>query len=143
MRSDLLATDAKAEAALPLAWLRYSSIAIAALLVGAMLWPLWWSAGKGTAETGSAPACAQWDGLARESIALRVQNGKRDVDLRQVGDAIFRLRRARRNCDAGWTMLACRDYLAVMRGTSAAVVSQPPGQPECTFANFEAAGVVH
>lgn len=143
MRSDLLAVDAKAEPALPLAWWRYSSIAIAALIVGVMIAPLWWSAGKDTPETSLAPACAQWDDLARESIARQVQNGKRDADLRLVGDAIFRLRRARRNCDAGWTTLACRDYVAVTRGTSAAVVSPPPDQPECTLTSFEAAGVVH
>jgi hypothetical protein len=142
MRSNLLTAASKAEAVLPLAWQRYSCLAIAVLLVGVMLWPLWRSAGEG-AETGVTPACAQWDRLARESIARRVQNGERDADLRQVGDAVFRLRRARRNCHAGWTALACQDYLAVARATSGTVVARPLGAPECAMADAEAAGATH
>jgi hypothetical protein len=110
---------------------------IAVLLVGVMLWPLWQSAGEGP-QIGVTPVCAQWDGLARDSLARRVQNGERDADLRQVGDAVFRLRRARRNCHAGWIALACQDYLAVARGTSETVVARLPGSPE--FAIAEAAG---
>jgi hypothetical protein len=139
MRSNLLTAASKAEAMLPLAWQRYSCLAIAVLLVGVMLWPLWQSAGEG-AETGATPACALWDRLARESIARRVQNGEGDADLRQVGDAVFRLRRARRNCHAGWTVLACQDYLAVARGTSGTVVARSPSAPECAMAHAEAAG---
>jgi len=131
MRSNLLTAASKTEVALPSTWQRYSCLAITLLLVGVMLWPLWQSAGEGAAETGVTPVCAQWDGLARESIARRVQSGERDADLRQVGDAVFRLRRARRNCHAGWTALACQDYLAVARGTPGTVVARSPGLPEC------------
>jgi hypothetical protein len=35
--------------------------------------------------------------------------------LRQLADAIFRLRRARRNCAEGWVGIACRDYQAILR----------------------------
>lgn len=140
MRSNLLTAASKAEAALPLAWQRNSCLAVAVLLVGVMLWPLWRSVGERAAGTGVTPACAQWDGLARESIARRVQNGERDADLRQIGDAVFRLRRARRNCRAGWTALACQDYLAVARGTSGTVVARSPGLPGCVMAQAGAAG---
>jgi hypothetical protein len=139
MRSDMPAAASKAEAASPPAWARNSSIVIAVLLVGAVLWPRWWSPGEGAAETGMTPACAPWDDLARKSIAQRVQNGKRDADLRQVGDAIFRLRRARRNCQSGWTTLACQDYLAVLN----AAASLSPGLPVCTMAKMEAADAAH
>jgi hypothetical protein len=88
----------------------------------------------------AAPACARWDDLARESIARLVQNGKRDADLRQAGDAIFRLRRARRNCHAGWTTLACQDYLVVARGISGTTASRPPNQPGCTTESIEEVG---
>jgi hypothetical protein len=38
-----------------------------------------------------------------------------DADLRKANGAIFQLRRARRNCAAGWVTLACQDYHAVVR----------------------------
>ena len=60
------------------------------------------------------PACARWDDLAGEAIVRLVQS-KRDVDLRQVGDVIFRMRRARRNCSMGWVRLACLDYRGIVR----------------------------
>lgn len=59
-------------------------------------------------------ACSQWDEAATKVLADIVQ-APRDSELRQVGDAIFRIRRARRNCEAGWPSLACLDYAAVMR----------------------------
>src|SRR5512145_3361537 len=102
MRADAPITS-NSEATLPLVRKRCASIAIAGLLLGAMLWPLWRSAGEGASGVGLAPACARWDDLARESVARLLQNGKHDADLRRANDAIFRLRRARRNCSAGWT----------------------------------------
>lgn len=132
MRADVPAVPSKSEAALSVAWQRYAGIAVAALLSGAILWPLWKSADEGAGAVGLAPACASWDDLARESIARLVQNGTRDADLRQANDAIFRLRRARRNCDAGWTTLACQDYLAVAHGAPGLAASRPPHQPGCT-----------
>jgi hypothetical protein len=57
-------------------------------------------------------ACASWDATARDTIAaLARQPG--DVALRQIGDVVFRLRRARRNCEHGWLKLACQDYQAI------------------------------
>jgi len=130
------AAISKPEVALPAAWQRYASIAVASLVVGAMLWPLWRGAGEGA---DIAPVCAEWDDLARDSVARLVQNGRHDADLRQVGDAIFLLRRARRNCHAGWTALACQDYLAASR-TGAARLSR---SPECATAKAQALGGAH
>ena len=137
MRSETpVAAASNAEGALSSAWPRYASGVIAALLVSVMLVPLWWLSGEGATEAGLAPACVQWDDLARESIARRLQNGKRDVDLRQAGDAIFHLRRARRHCHAGWIRLACQDYLAVSR----TAMSRPSRATECAMAGAEVAG---
>jgi hypothetical protein len=58
-------------------------------------------------------ACAAWDDAA--SAALGTWAGS-DVNPAQVQDAKFRLRRARRNCMAGWINLACGDYQAVVAG---------------------------
>ena len=59
--------------------------------------------------------CAPWDVAASEAIVQLVQ-GKPDMDLRQVSDAVVRMRRARRLCESGWVRLACLDYDAVIRG---------------------------
>jgi hypothetical protein len=59
--------------------------------------------------------CAPWDAAASEAIMQLVRGGS-DTDLRQVGDAIVRIRRARRLCETGWVRLACLDYDAVIRG---------------------------
>jgi hypothetical protein len=139
MRADA-PISSNSEATLPLVRKRCASIAIAGLLLGAMLWPLWRSAGEGASGVGLAPTCARWDDLARESVARLLQNGKHDADLRRANDAIFRLRRARRNCSAGWTALACQDYLAVAHGTPATAESRPPHEPGCTMARVDETG---
>src|SRR5215204_1862315 len=46
------------------------------------------------------PTCAKWDEVASEAIVHLVRE-KEDAALRQVGDAIFRMRRARRSCQMG------------------------------------------
>jgi hypothetical protein len=61
-----------------------------------------------------APACLQWHQMAGAVVA-RLAESTSDADLRQINDAVFRLRRARRNCEAGWVSLACRDYHAIAR----------------------------
>jgi hypothetical protein len=62
-----------------------------------------------------ARACMQWH-LAAGAVVSRLVQSTRDADLAQVGDAVFRMRRARRNCDSGWTTLACQDYHSVAAG---------------------------
>jgi hypothetical protein len=58
----------------------------------------------------------QWH-MAAGAVVSRLVQSTRDSDLVQVGDAVFRMRRARRNCDAGWVTLACQDYHSVAAGT--------------------------
>ena len=63
-----------------------------------------------------ARACMQWH-LAAGAVVSRLVQSTRDADLSQVSDSVFRMRRARRNCEAGWVKLACQDYHAVAAGT--------------------------
>jgi hypothetical protein len=65
------------------------------------------------------PSCGLWDDQVTAAIAERVRASRRDDELRQLADAIFRLRRARRNCAEGWVGIACRDYQAIMRAAPA------------------------
>jgi hypothetical protein len=59
-----------------------------------------------------ARTCMQWH-LAAGTVVSRLVQSTRDADLLQVNDSVFRMRRARRNCEAGWVALACQDYHAV------------------------------
>jgi hypothetical protein len=67
------------------------------------------------ARTAVDPACDNWSAAASEAVARLVQQSKQDVDLRQINDMIFLLRRARRNCEAGWIGTACLDFRAIIR----------------------------
>lgn len=64
----------------------------------------------------SARTCMQWH-LAAGAVVSRLVQSTRDADLVQVNDSVFRMRRARRNCEAGWVTLACQDYHAVVAST--------------------------
>ena len=79
------------------------------------------------------PVCAQWDDLAGEAIAYLVR-GKDDLFLRQVGDAVFRMRRARRTCQLGWAQLACRDYRAIVQSVRGFSAAFPHHEPVCASA---------
>jgi|SRR5450631_818319 hypothetical protein len=59
------------------------------------------------------PACPDWDRAARAAIDALAGT---DITVAQIADAQFRLRRARRNCAAGWVNLACGDYQAILAG---------------------------
>ncbi len=59
-----------------------------------------------------ARTCMQWH-LAAGAAVSRLVQSTRDADLVRVNDSVFRMRRARRNCEAGWVTLACQDYHAV------------------------------
>jgi hypothetical protein len=63
----------------------------------------------------AAQSCQQWH-LAAGAAVSRLVKSTRDADLLQVNDAVFRIRRARRNCEAGWVALACQDYHSVAAG---------------------------
>jgi hypothetical protein len=59
--------------------------------------------------------CEPWDDAASAAIArlIVLRNETAEAFL---GDAVFRLRRARRNCRAGWVDLSRRDYDALSEG---------------------------
>jgi len=61
-----------------------------------------------------AESCTQWHAAAGDAVS-RLAYSTKDADLRQLNDAVFRMRRARRNCEEGWFRLACQDYYAVAR----------------------------
>ena len=88
------------------------------------------------AETPRTSICRAWDDSAGEVIAKLAQ--AHNVDLRLVGDAIFRMRRARRSCGIGLIRLACVDYHAIIDGSprlsdlslpSSFLCSSPDGEP--------------
>lgn len=68
-----------------------------------------------------AQSCMQWH-LAAGAVVSRLVQSTRDTDLLQVSDSVFRMRRARRNCEAGWLVLACQDYRAVAMGAPGIVM---------------------
>jgi hypothetical protein len=86
-------------------------------------------------------ACAGWDEAAGDAIVQLVK-AKRDSDLRLVGDAVFRMRRARRNCHMGWVRLACLDYQAITRGAPGLAEGFMPAAFECSAPDGEAIGNV-
>jgi hypothetical protein len=79
-----------------------------------------------------AAICAGWDHAAGGAIATLVR-GDRDADLRRTSDAVFYMRRARRNCEAGWVNLACGDYHAILRMAKgdAVIIDRSAAIPRC------------
>jgi hypothetical protein len=123
-------------------WPRYVAGAVVALCLAAVLWPL--PRGESHADLDStaevAPVCVRWDGLASEAIVRLVRESKSDADLRRAGDAIFRLRRARRNCNANWVALACADYGVIIRNVPAFTTAPwPPISSVCGLARVNEA----
>jgi len=68
-----------------------------------------------------ARSCLQWH-LAAGAVVSRLVQSTRDTDLLQVSDSVFRMRRALRNCEAGWFALACQDYHVVATGAPGIVM---------------------
>lgn len=71
-------------------------------------------------DTPPAPASfdARCDAMDREAVrALAERIAERnEIVERSLGDALFRLQRARRNCRFGWVELARLDYIALLDG---------------------------
>src|SRR4029453_14120752 len=61
------------------------------------------------------PQCAAWDAAAGTALAALIAD-RSEVAEARLGDALFRLRRARRNCRHDWIGLARRDYDALIDG---------------------------
>lgn len=70
-----------------------------------------------------AESCTQWHAAAGDAVS-RLAYSTKDADLRQLNDAVFRMRRARRNCEEGWFRLACQDYYAVARNMPGYLTTQ-------------------
>jgi hypothetical protein len=86
------------------------------------------------ALAGTAHVCARWDERASEAIAHLLEHGKGDVGERQIGDAMTRVRRARRSCQLNWIALACQDYHAIIHGVAGTSSSWPTSPGVCGLA---------
>jgi len=82
------------------------------------------------------PICTHWDEMAADIVA-RLVHEPADASLRQAGDALFRLRRARRNCRAGWLALSCQDYHAIVRLRAGTGTETPMSKSLCALAMIE------
>ena len=82
------------------------------------------------------PVCARWDRMAADAVA-RLLHEPADASLRQAGDALFMLRRARSNCRAGWLALSCRDYHAIVKLRADAGNETPMSKSLCALAMIE------
>jgi hypothetical protein len=82
-------------------------------LVAAGLLQLAWAAfaSRGT-ELPLDPVCAAWDRRASFGIALLVPQTA-TLDEARLDYALYQLRRARKNCRAGWLKAARQDYSAL------------------------------
>jgi hypothetical protein len=70
-----------------------------------------WSMSRGTA-TSLDPACVDWDQTASAKVAELVGDPSA-VAQALLGDAVFKLKRARSHCRNGWVTLARLDYSAL------------------------------
>lgn len=61
------------------------------------------------------PECVQWDDHASQAIVRKVTGRHGGLDVQRLGEDLFRMRRARRNCDLGMVRAACEDYFAIVR----------------------------
>jgi hypothetical protein len=84
-------------------------VALAAVAISAAFH---WSTPRSTAMPID-PACASLDKPASEAVARMVGDHSAQALL---GDAVFRLRRARNHCRNGFTTLASQDYNALLNG---------------------------
>lgn len=86
-----------------------------ALALGACLTTLILLSGRHSIGTGADPSCEALDAPASEAVA-RLVHAHASVSQTRLGDAVFRLRRARKNCRHGFAGLARNDYNALLNG---------------------------
>jgi len=72
----------------------------------------YWAVIAGGVEKPLDAVCASWDREASVGVALLVPSTT-VLDESRLDDALFRLRRARQNCRAGWLDVARQDYLSL------------------------------
>jgi hypothetical protein len=73
------------------------------------------SARSDAAPGSLSPQCEAWDTAATVALTALIAD-RREIVEAQLGDALFRLRRARKNCRHDWTGLARLDYDALTDG---------------------------
>lgn len=73
-----------------------------------------WSRSPNRADIEARPNCAAWDREASEGIAALISDTSAAAELR-LDEAILQLRRARKNCRAGFIELAGHDYTSLHR----------------------------
>lgn len=100
-------------------WQRLSLLLLAALGFGQLLY---WSAVADHVEKPLDSVCAGWDRDASTRVAELVLDSSTRGESR-LDDALYRLRRARQNCRAGWLDVARQDYSA-LRDTLASILPE-------------------
>lgn len=73
-----------------------------------------WSGSPGRPGVAAQPDCAAWDRAASEGVAALVSETSATAELR-LDEALLQLRRARKNCRAGFVELAGHDYASLRR----------------------------
>jgi hypothetical protein len=96
----------------PAIWLSLLFLAAAGAVGGAIIAS---ASRSDNAVRSIGPACEAWDDAASAALAPLVADRSPVVEMR-LGDALFRLRRARKNCALGWVSLARLDYQALLDG---------------------------
>jgi hypothetical protein len=71
-----------------------------------------------------ASVCESWIEAASNTIAQLAQR-KPTVDVRQISDAVTRMRRARRLCDLGLVKFACLELDAIIQGVTSPLHTGP------------------
>jgi len=102
-------------------WSRRIGGAVMTILVILVAWQMFGRYGNSgiaanASERPSDPTCIAWDTRASEAIVSFVQGSRQDINLKHVSDMIAQMRRARRNCQLGWSHLACEDYRTIVHG---------------------------
>jgi hypothetical protein len=82
---------------------------LSAFAVAALLYANQWLFAAATFEPPLAPQCRAWDRDTSIAIALLVPDDS-DIAEARLDDALYQLRRARKNCRAGRLDLARQDY---------------------------------
>ena len=92
----------------------WKGMLLSAFAVAALLYANQWLFAAATVEPPLAPQCRTWDRDSSLGIALLVPD---DSDIAEVrlDDALYQLRRARKNCRAGRLDLAGQDYDVLQR----------------------------
>lgn len=94
-------------------WLTQKYVMVVALVGLAVAASLPWSTPRSAVALAS--ECAALDERASAKLALLVTD-QSELAQTMLGDALFRLRRARSHCRNGWVTLARQDYNALLDG---------------------------